>query len=228
MPRQASIAPVPVATVPDGARLALGDFCYTMTAGKDGKEQPIGYVFQSIRRELANGSDDLVVVVHQHLSSGKFDMRDSLLLHRADLRPIRLDTIRDGAAHVHLDYFAGGVTGWKMVNGAKQPIDVKLDGPVWDGNLWGLTFAALPLQEGGNYKLPTYQYDSGKGTFVVNVTGHTHIDTPKGTVNAWTLEAGVDPKELIAYWVGGTPSMELGYAAGPMSQRLGGECDGLN
>jgi hypothetical protein len=36
------------------------------------------------------------VVVHQHLLSGRLDMRDSLVLHRADLLPIRLDTDRDG------------------------------------------------------------------------------------------------------------------------------------
>ncbi len=228
VPRQALNSPAVVAAVPDGTRLALGDFCYTLTAAKNGAEQPVGYVFQSIRREQSKGGDELAVVVHQHLNSGKFDMRDTLLLDRADLRPIRLDTIRDGAPHVHLDYVAGEVIGWKMVKGAKQAIDVKFDGPLWDGNLWGLTFAALPLQDGGSYRLPTYQYDTGKGNFLVNVTGHKRVDTPMGAVTAWALEAGIDAKELVAYWVGGTPSMELGYAAGPMSQRLGGECVGLN
>jgi hypothetical protein len=134
-----------VAVVPDGSVLTLGDACYAITAKKNGTEQPIGSVFQSIQRKQVNGVDALAIVVHQHLSSGKFDMRDSFLLRRTDLRPIRLDTDRDGTPHVHLDYAGDRVTGWKMVNGSKEPIDVGFDGPVWDGNLWGVTFAALPL-----------------------------------------------------------------------------------
>src|SRR5277367_5830666 len=77
--------------------------------------------------------------------------------------------------HVHLDYAPGRVTGWKMVGAAKQPIDVALDGRVWDGNLWGVTFAALPLKAGANYQLPVYQYDSGKGEFFVTVVGEQKV-----------------------------------------------------
>jgi hypothetical protein len=193
--------------VPNGADLALGDFCYTITAGADGKEQPIGYVFQSLTADHLDGIDVLTVVVHQHLLTKKFDMRDRLVLRKADLTPLRLDTDRDDSPHVHLDYSPGRVTGWKMVAGAKEPIDVALNGRVWDGNLWGVTFAALPLKAGANYRLPVYQYDSGKGEFFVTVVG-------------------LKPNERVKYLLGQRPRMELGYAAGPTSQ-LGGDCTGL-
>jgi hypothetical protein len=217
-----------IAAIPDGSVLALGDSCYTITTNKNGTEQPIGFVFQSIQRQQVNGVDALAIVVHQHLSSRKFDMRDSFLLRRIDLRPIRLDTDRDGAPHVHLDYAADRVTGWKMVKGSKESIDLKFDGPVWDGNLWGVTFAALPLKEGGSYQLPTYQYDNGKGNFFVTVTSQQKMSTPKGVVDAWVLEAGLKPNERVEYLAGKSPHMELGFIAGPMSQHIGGDCTGIN
>jgi hypothetical protein len=164
---------------------------------------------------------------HQHLSSGKFDMRDSFLLRRSDLRPIRLDTDRDGSPHVHLDYAADHVTGWKMVDGKKQPIDIAFDRPVWDGNLWGEVFAALPLQTGGEYQIPIYQHDSGKGFFFVNAIGKRKLETPEGAVDAWVLRAGLKRDEQVDYFVGSGVRLELGYAAGPSSQRLGGECGTL-
>jgi len=212
---------------PNGTDLALGDSCYTITAGTDGKEQPIGYVFQSLTSDRLDGDDVLTVVVHQHLLTKKFDMRDRLVLRRADLTPLRLDTDRDGSPHVHLDYVPGRVTGWKMVGGAKQPIDVVLEGKVWDGNLWGVTFAALPLKVGANYRLPVYQYDNGKGEFFVTVVGEQKVATPKGEAKAWVAEVGLKPDERVKYLLGQTPRMELGYAAGPMSQRLGGDCGSL-
>lgn len=215
------------ANLPNGSSLALGDSCYTITTQKEGKEQPIGYVFQSLKSQKLDGADVLTIIVHQHLLNRKFDMRDSLVLRTADLTPLHLDTDRDGAAHVHLDYAENRVTGWKIVNGSKQPIDVSFDGPVWDGNLWGVTFAALPLKAGKSYHLPTYQYDSGKGDFFVTVNGQRRVTTPNGTVDAWVLEAGLKPDELVEYLIGQMPRMELGYIAGPMSQHLGGDCSGL-
>jgi hypothetical protein len=211
-------------TVPDGSVLWLGDSCYTLTTKNKGAEQTIGFVFQRIQRQQVDGVDALAIEVHQHLLSGKFDMRDRFLLRRADLRPLRLDTDRDGVPHVHLDYAGDHATGWKMVKGVKEKIDVKFDGPVWEGNLWGVTFAALPLEVGKKYQLPIYQYDSGKGSFFVRVTDRQKPDTPKGIADAWILEAGAKPSERTRYLVGIDPRMELGYSAGSMSQHIGGDC----
>jgi hypothetical protein len=40
-------------------------------------------------------------------------------------------------------------------------------------------------------------------------------------------EVGLKPDDRVRYLLGQTPRMELGYAAGPMSQHLGGDCAGL-
>ncbi len=213
--------------IPDGKRLALGQYCYTMSITKDGTTIPAGVTFQSITREQANGVDALAIVVHQHMYSGKFDMRDSLLLRREDLRPIRLDSDRDGKPHVHLEYSDRHISGWKMQDGSKQPIEVDLEAPVWDGNLWGETFAALPLIAGAALTLPTYQYDSGLGSFLVNVVDQHQESTPAGMVQAWRVRAGINRSELVEYIVSTLPGLEIAYHAGPYTQRLGGDCSQL-
>jgi hypothetical protein len=91
-----------------------------------------------------DGVDVMTVIVHHHLLTKKFDMRDRLVLRKADLTPLHLDTDRDGSPHVHLDYTSGRVTGWKMVGAAKQRINVALDGRVWDGKLLGRHFRRPP------------------------------------------------------------------------------------
>jgi hypothetical protein len=94
---------------PDGTRLELGEFCYTITSNEDGKDRPVGYTFESVRRGQVDGVDTLAVIVHQHLANGSFDIQDRLLLRRVDLRPIRLDTDLYGAPHAHLGYSDGRV-----------------------------------------------------------------------------------------------------------------------
>src|SRR5260370_11142597 len=60
---------------------------------------PIGFVFQSIQRLEAKCVDALAIVVHQHLSSRKFDMRDSFLLRRKLSRMSNF-LLAIGSAHV--------------------------------------------------------------------------------------------------------------------------------
>jgi hypothetical protein len=83
------------------------------------------------------------------------------------------------------------------------------------------------LKPGANYRLPVYQYDSGKGEFFVTEVGEQKVTTPKGEVEAWVKEVGLKPDARVRYLLGQTPRMELGYAAGLMSQHLGGDCAGL-
>ncbi len=220
-------APSATFTVPDGSRLALGQYCYTMTAMKDGAAKPIGITYQSIARQQVHGIDALAIVVHQHMYSGKFDMRDSFLLRRDDLRPIQLDTDRDGVPHVHLDYSEKLISGWKKVGATNQPVHIELSGPVWDGNLWGETFAALPLTSGAALTLPTYQYDSGLGTFYVDALNQRQEITPGGIVQAWHIKAGLSRAEQVEYTISTRPGLEIAYSAGPSSQRLGGDCSGI-
>ncbi|OAN60091.1 DUF3108 domain-containing protein [Sphingomonas sp. TDK1] len=53
---------------------------------------------------------------------------------------------------------------------------ISAPGAVWDGNLVGLAFAALPLAEGKTYELPFFQYDKGMGRFTLKVVGLAKVD----------------------------------------------------
>ena len=215
--------------VPDGARLREGTQCFTITRAGS----PVGRTWQAIRAVRAGGRLAWDVVVHQRQDDGGFDMRDHFVVDRATLRPLSLESARGvergarGWHRVSLRYEAGRIVGTRQTTQGVVPIDVALDHAVWDGNLWGLTFAALPLRQGGRYTLPVWQYDKGFGTFTVNVVGRERVEVPGGRVDAWVLEAGDDPAGLIRYVVAAGRPMEIGYSAGPFGQRLGGDCSAL-
>lgn len=218
----AAAASVPAMT-PDGSRLREGEVCYEITATKDGATKVIGGAYQSVKRTRAGGADALAIIIHQRVGAGKFDMRDEFLVHRKDLRPISLHNVRNREVHVHLDYGETGITGFKTEKGVRAPVSVKTDGPVWDGNLWGLTFAAMPLQEGSTFELPMYQYDSGLGAFTGKVTGQETI----GAAKAWVVDAGVSEDRRTNYFITGD-GRELGYAAGAMAQNLAADCSSFS
>jgi hypothetical protein len=212
-------------SIPDGKRLKQGETCYTIRARKGGADEVIGTVFQRVSRTRVRGIDALNIVVHQRLANGKFDMRDEFLVRRADLRPLMLNNFRNGKPHVHLDYTERSVTGWKLEQ-TKEPINVALAQPVWDGNLWGLTFAAMPLRAGSRFRLPLYQYDSGLGSFDVAVKGREKIAAAGKQILSWVLDAGTGPDRRVEYLVT-AHGEEVGYRAGPMSQLMGGDCRDL-
>ena len=114
-----------------------------------------------------------------------------------------------------------------MAGTTKQPISVDLSSPVWHGNLWGETFAALPLISGASLTLPTYQYDSGLGTFNVDTLDQHQEHTEAGEVQAWRVKAGLSRNEQVEYVVSTRPGLEIAYDAGPSSQRMGGDCTGV-
>jgi hypothetical protein len=210
--------------VPDGTLLPIGKACYALTAG--GKA--IGASYQSVMPAKApDGTDALAIVVHQRLSNGRFDMRDAFLVRRSDLRPISLANSRDGKPHVQLTYRDGRVLGWKEDKAGRVEVDQALAGPVWDGNLWGAAFAALPLAPKAQFTLPFYQYDRGLGTFAVAVTGEETVATPQGPRPAWIVKAGVQGQPAAEYLIAKADRQELGYRAGPTAQLLGGDCTGI-
>jgi hypothetical protein len=191
-----------------------------------GTEKVIGSALQTVRRRKIAGVQALEVFIHQRLSDGKFDLRDEFLVRRDDLRPLRLTSIRNGTPSVYLEYSDVSISGWKVEKGIKKPVTVKLQRPVWEGNMWGLTFASLPLREGASYVLPTYQYDKGLGEFTLTVTGRQSIKVGTKTVAAWVLDAGATKDRRSQYHVS-ADGEELGYTAGPMSQSIGGDCSAL-
>ncbi|WP_010545574.1 hypothetical protein [Sphingomonas elodea] len=208
--------PLPDAVVPDGTKLQEGSSCYTLTRG----DKPIGQTWQRVRAANEGGVPVWDVIVHQRVGDGRFDMRDHFVLRRADLRPLSMDSRRNGAEHVRVRYDGSAI---ETTKAGQTPTRITAPGAVWDGNLWGLTFAALPLAEGGSYELPYYQYDKGLGRFLLKVVGTAEV---AGRA-AWIVEADAGDGRTVRYQIGKKPAEELGTESPMFGQRLGGDCSAL-
>ncbi|MES2989367.1 MAG: hypothetical protein V4808_15820 [Pseudomonadota bacterium] len=197
----------------DGTRLTAGTRCYAIVRG----EQAMGATLQTVTATVAEGKPAWDVVVHQRIGGGKFDLRDHFILRASDLTPIAFDSRKSGVEHVRVAYGAG-----KLVTTRPEtpPAETAFTGRIWDGNLWGLTFAALPLAEGAHFELPFYQYDKGLGRFSLDVVGSEKV----GDEDAWIVEATSDGQRKVKYLIGKKSHAELGYGGGGFSQRMGGDC----
>jgi len=216
------------ASVPLDARRIHDDrSCYAITMTRGEQSAPIGVTWQTIEHIDHQGRSALKVVVHQRIQGGAFDMRDTFWLDAATLVPIRLENDRKGERHVTLDYAPGRITGSRARDGAAQPVDLAAATPVYEGNLYGVTFAALPLQAGAAFTVPTYQYDKGFGAFWVRVTGEETVATPDGPVQAWTVEASSGDGPPLTYLISKADARELGYRSARGGQTLGGDCSDL-
>lgn len=208
---------------PDASRLQPGDRCYAMEL----QGEPVGETRQVIRADRRDGRAVWDVVVHQRVPSRRFDLRDHFVLAKRDLAPLAFDSRKLGVEHVRLRYDGNHVSGVKIENGMTTPIDLTTRTPIWEGNLWGVTFGALPLKQGVTFTLPFYQYDKGIGSFTLTVTGSETVTTPDGSVDAWVIDAGTDPKRRSTYLIGKRDGWEVATRAGPFTTRLGGDCTGL-
>ena len=217
----ASAAMLPV--MPDGAHVHPADQCFVIeVAGK-----PVGMTHQIVRKAAYAGRPAWDVVVHQKADALKFDLRDHFVLRRSDLRPIAFDSRKDGVEHVRLAYGDGRVVGYKTGDKGREAVDTKLSGPTWEGNLWGVTFGALPLKTNAEFALPFFQYDKGLGQFTLKTVGSETVDTPSGPVAAWDVDAGADATQRVTYLIDKKTGAELGTRAGKFATRLGGDCSGI-
>lgn len=214
----------PLAAEPDGTRVRSATQCFAIVRDK----AVVGATFQKIRRVRRAGRVYFDIVVHQRVSGGKFDLRDHFVLDGRTLRPISFDSRKSGEDHVELAYSGGRIVGWKLEKGARVDIDLADPDRVWEGNLWGVTFGALPLAAGGHYQLPLYQYDLGFGAFSLDVVGSEAVVVDGRSVDAWRVEGGTNPARRVTYLIAKRDGAELGTRAGPFETRLGGDCAGLS
>lgn len=206
---------------PDGSLLSKSRQCFEMLRGSPDGPVVFGHTLQTIEAAEHDGEAAWRIVVHQKGAGGSFDMRDEFLLHADNLLPISLHNkaMRGGKLfhEIHLDYDGSGVTGKRIeANGEVKPIDVDFDKPRWEGNLWGITFATLPLAEGGHYELPFYQYDKGKGSFIV--------ETVKHDGDIIVIRGGADPERLTEYRIQASPRAEVGYGGAQFQQQPTDDC----
>ena len=219
-----ALALAPLVHAPDGYRLKPITQCFAI----ERQGQVIGATYQRIVAVKRDGMKAWDIVVHQRAGNGRFDMRDHFILAATNLLPLSFDSRVSNKPHVNLTYRPGRVMGSRInADGTTVPINVLTNGPVWEGNLWGVTFGALPLAEGAHLTLPTYQYDQGVGAFDLKVTGSEQVDTPNGKVAAWTVDIEVAPGRINTSLIDKATGTELGSRAPGFATRLGGDCRGL-
>lgn len=216
---------------PDGSRLSESDVCYIIIAGQGAKAAPMGVTRQTIGKSTRFGVPVLDIVVHQK-AGDRFDMRDHFVVREDDLTPLTFESLFMGSDHARLSYGASSIDGRKVgKDGKVTAINLPVSGPVWEGNLFGLTIAALPLAEGKTFSLPKYQYDSGLGTFEFKVVGSETVTTPEGPVEAWSVELLALPEmqgsPAMTYRISKADHRELGYHSPMGGQQLGGDCAGM-
>lgn len=217
------LAMATAAPLPQGERVADQDACFAISMTRDGKSSEMGQVRQTVRRVRADGKDELHVTIHQR--AGSFDMRDSFVLDGKTLRPIHFENQRRGETHVVLDYRENLIEGTRVEkDGSKSAVRIPLTQPVWEGNLFGVMFAGLPLEPDGRYRVPFYQYGKGFGEFTVRVKGSESVSTPDGPVDAWVLDVGTDDLQRVEYLISRDNARELGYRSEGFAQKLGGDC----
>jgi hypothetical protein len=209
---------------PDGSQIHPVDQCFVIE--RNGK--PVGVTHQTIRSTALNGVRVWEVIVHQQIPSRKFDLRDHFVLARRDLLPIAFDSRKDAIEDVKLHYSRVRVTGYRTSDKGHVPIDTALPGPTWEGNLWGVTFGALPLSLGASFTLPFFQYDLGLGQFTLRVIGTEAVHSPEGPIEAWLVDAGINGAQRVTYLIGKQNHEELGYRAMGFASHLGGDCSGVD
>ncbi|RZJ18499.1 MAG: hypothetical protein EON91_05150 [Brevundimonas sp.] len=209
---------------PSAAQIRDSETCYSINRMVDGETRPIGVTWQSVKHDRIDGVDVLRVVVHQRGAGGRFDMRDAFVLRADTLQPITFENTRSGALHVSLRYEDGRVVGRRIDDGVEKAVDVALPTPVWEGNLYGVMFAGLPLAEGATFQLPYYQYDKGVSAFDLRVTGSEVVATPEGPVDAWAVEVTTGADVRITYLIAREGGRELGYRGQSFNQVMGGDC----
>lgn len=216
-------------TVPDGSRLTAGEACYAVELNGHVR----GATRQIVREVEHEGRPAWRIEIHQRLPAMQFEVRDIFLVDRQDLSAIRYESDRAAsdrapAQSIRISYGGDQISGSKRVGETVTPIEARLEGPVLDGNLWGLTFTSLDLQVGAHHALSFWHYDKGFGQFSVTVVGDRAVETPDGPVDAWVLEAGDGSGRTTTYLIAKDDHAELGYSAGPFRQTLGGDCTGFS
>ncbi|RZJ00912.1 MAG: hypothetical protein EON90_05255 [Brevundimonas sp.] len=218
------LAQIALGAIPSAAPIADSETCYVLERVKDGIPSEVGRTWQTVKADRVDGQAVLRVLVHQRATSGGFDMKDVFVLRADTLQPISFENARNGERRVSLAYRARFVEGRRFEDDVWRSIQSELPDQIWEGNLFGVTFAGLPLEDGAEFELPYFLHDKGLGVFEVEVTGSEIVETPDGPVEAWVVDFKRGDAVLITYLIAKEGRRELGYRGRNLIQRIGGDC----
>lgn len=205
---------------PDASRLTEGQRCYEMQRGGE----PFGFTRQTIEAAPSIKGPAWNIRIEQIIPANDFRFTDTFLVERDTLAPIAFHSVLKGEEIARLLYFGDRVTGWKKGEEAVERVDLSLEEPVLEGNLWGLTLSSLPLDEAYSVRIPVYQYHRNLTEFVIDVEGEETIETPDGPRDVWLVKLGHSPEQRATYLIGKADGTEYGYRGPGFSQAMLADC----
>lgn len=208
---------------PDATRLAEGQRCYQMLRGGE----PFGFTRQTVEAAPSIQGSAWQIRIEQIIPANSFRFTDTFLVRSDTLAPIAFHSVLKGEEIARLLYMGDRIVGWKKGEQAAEPVDLALDAPVLEGNLWGLTLSSLPLEAGYSVRFPVYQYHRNLTEFVIDVTGEETIETPDGQREVWLVKLGHSPEQRATYLIGKEDGREYGYRGSGFAQEMMADCSAI-
>ncbi|HEX7118653.1 MAG TPA: hypothetical protein VF212_07700 [Longimicrobiales bacterium] len=198
----------------DGRRIAPGTTELRLLVSQNGQVQQLATITEQIREVEVEGRAALERVQIVRMPMGV--ATDTVVVLRETLAPVRHRS-HNPQRVMALDFAGAKITGTiTPASGAVQPIDVELDGPVFDSNPLDLVVRALPLAEGYAVSIPLYLHEAGgKFQVVARVTGSEAVDLGDGaTEDAWVVDVEA-AGQSSRFWISKTSREMLRQGSSP-------------
>lgn len=180
--------PAPTVVAADGrvistARVMPGRFIRTLSVLRDGQEQRIGSITETVSLDGSGAS--ATIIRAQEIVMGPRTIIDTAVSNAMTLAPVR-HTSKQPTASMLLRFDGRHITGTHTVgDSAPEAVDQMVSVPTFDSNNMELVMGALPLTNGYTARLPFYIYEAhGIAWLDLLVTGDTSIEG----VAAWTMD----------------------------------------
>jgi hypothetical protein len=168
-------------------RVHEGTDTLQMVMEKDGVEIPVAQLVMETRVDGAAPGGPVIRRVEITVSRMIPSTVDTFALAAATLAPVSQRTYETRT--VALDYDSAGVHGSITEGGRTGRVDVRLPVRVWYDNAMDLLLGALPLADGYEASLPTYDDATGTAAWRdLRVVGSEQVAGPSGAVDAWRVE----------------------------------------
>lgn len=211
--------------LPSSDYLAVGNYCY-LSSVPDGENQK--KVVAKVSKKIVKKGEETFIAIHQVMPSRNFNMKDQFVLNR-DMTPTHFYHSRMGGKSLSIDYDYDGVSTSVFLLGQQTNEDgfsLKFDGKLWEGNLWGTLFTALPLQQNTTFSIPTYHYQNGPSNLEIVDVRKNDIVFNKQSIPVFEVDVNASGL-MTTYFVSVEDRVELGYENSAFSQWIGGNCNDM-
>lgn len=186
----------------------------------DGGDRRLIGVFVQTVSETSTG---YLVIQRNDLPSGESLSLDTIALARGSLATLwHGDVTRAGRRHVAFE--DGRMRGVTVDSaGESHMVDEPVPPNHFDYSVFGLIANQLPLAEGYQVVVATYDIVRGPQYLPMSVAGTETLDWAGGRVGAWRLDTELAPGWTVSRWVEPTSRRELRWVVKAGSREMVGE-----